>query len=259
MKKKALFSLIIVIITSCLYGCAPKEQFEYSGNDADLYTEAIHSILGTDGLIKGRNGAQDPVLNVIEQDAHGRKMYVYSEKGSMGRVQKYILISQRTSNGFVYYYPDYNFIIGEFLMQDETASEDKINDEQIYWKQFFTESQVTKLKLLNDWNQEIKMEKCIKQKVIQKKDDPLTSSEKNALYNELFNESRNDREVFIDYLTMDDEGKLLYLASNADSSLMDYRMVIIDGDSHYNQKIDDVMAYQEQLAAFKREHNWKKS
>ena len=178
----------------------------------------------------------------------------------MTKYPVFLFISQKTENNVVYYYSDYNFIIflTEEILQYYEDTKDA-PDAGPWWESSRYAEKIASLKTANDWGQEISIEKCIKQTVARKKEDPLTEKEKNTLYKSIFEKNETNGYKYIEFASTDDEGKLLLLASNIDSSLMDYRMVIIDGDVHYDQKINDVMAYQDELAAFKREHNWKKS
>ena len=81
MKKNAVFVLITVaILLCCLFGCHNNEPTEYGGENADLYTEAIHSILGADGIEVTINWHKIHILlEVLEEDAFGRKLFVYNE------------------------------------------------------------------------------------------------------------------------------------------------------------------------------------
>ncbi len=255
-----LFILLIVFLS--FYACHPVEPYVYSGNDADLYTEAIYSILGADGMRKGLHGYLDIFLDVIDQDEYGRRLFAYSEGFIINSYPSFLFVSQKTENGMVYYYPDYNFIISDESQssQDEEVSSENANDKQkSWWKLDFPDNQIDELKQVNDWGKEINIEKCISQVVVQQKEDPLNKTDKNALYEEFLGEHRNDGYVYVIYSTKDDEGKLLYYMRDRLDSVHDYRMLIVDGDAHYCQKITDPTAYQEELAAFKREHNWKKS
>lgn len=267
MKRIAIFILIAVVL-SCFCGCGQKKPFEYSGNNSDLYTEAINSILGAEGFNKhAESTMNNPFIKVVEEDQFGRKMFLYKERFALTEYSDnyFLLIAQKTENGFVYFYPDFNFTLCETIVEaesnDSTENEITYFDGQdgYYHLVGFSNSQIVELKKNNDWGVEINNGKCIKQKVSNQKEDPLTPKEKNELYKEIFEKSRNDSYLYINYVTTDDEGKLLYFVKKQIAELNDYRMIIIDGDKQYNQKINDVMAYQEQLAAFKREHNWKKS
>lgn len=262
MRKAIVVSLILVAIITCLCACQPLEPYVYSGNDADLYTEAIYSILGADGMQRGLHGYLNISLEVVDQDEYGRKLFVYSEGYIMDSYPRFFLVSQKTENGMIYYYPNCNFIISNEPQssQDEEVLSEDVNDKQrSWWRSYFSDNQIDELKQVNDWGKEVKIEKCISQIVVQQKVDPLNKTKKNALYEEFLGEHRDDGYAYVIYSTMDDEGKLLYYMRDRLDSVHDYRMLIIDGDAHYCQKINNPTAYQEELAEFKREHNWKKS
>ena len=266
--KKMIIFLFVLAFFMCSNACQSNEndQFVYSANDSDLYTEATHSILGIRGYSRipelGNKGNRNPYIEIVEQDAFGRKMFLYYEGFSeMSGDRYYLLISQKTDNDFVYYYSDYNFAIGNV---DCSQSQNGINEQEksvtneSQYQSLFTSDLIETLKNTNDWGKEISINKCVKQIVTRKKEDPLTYKEKNELFKEIFEGSTGRSNYYhIHYLTNDDEGKLLYLAVNPNDD--DYRMVIIDGKKHYDKKITNVMAYQEELATYKREHNWKKA
>lgn len=260
MKKIAGLILIILLLTICFYGCKDIEPFEYTGNDEDLYTEAVYSILGADGIKMGARQYENPVLEVLEEDSYGRKMFLYSEGYIMGEYPVFLLISQQTKDDEVYYYPDYNFIIREKeIVQPQYEGSDPdayIEKNGQWWKMHFSEKQIEALKSANDWDQEIIINKCIKCSVTKRKEDPTNAKEKKNIYEEVFGKYEKDGDCCICYLTKDDDGKMIFLAKNWDEELKDYRIVIKDGESLYIQKIDNARRYQEELAAFKREHNW---
>ncbi len=92
----------------------------------------------------------------------------------------------------------------------------------------------------------------------QRKEDPLDRTKKNEVYKEVFGEYETDGYIYIEYASMDDKGKYLYLAREKSDHSLNYRMLII-GNFLYSQKINNLTLYQEELAAFKCEHNWGKS
>lgn len=262
MKKILVFSILVITIVIA-FGCQPAEPFAYSGDYADLYTEAIHSVLGVIGKDRiPEVGWINPSIKVLEEDSYGRKIFTYYERALNN--QYAFLVSQKSENGLVYYYPDYNFVIGE---KDWSEPQDATTEQEgytyYYWGYNYrakvSEAQLLELKEKNDWNKEINLEKCIKQTVAQIKEDPLEKKEKESLYEELFGAKDNHCDLYIDYLTKDDDGKMLFCARKVDGEPTDYRMLIVDGDTHYCQKINNPTAYQEELAEFKREHNWKQS
>ena len=267
MKKVIAFPIVILILTICLCGCignTNREQFRYSGNDADLYTEAINSILGTKGWDKdGELGYLNPLIEVVEEDLYGRKLFLYYE-GSAPYHHYVLLVSQKTENGYVYYYPDYNFTIGE--EEDTVMPQDASTEQSGYtyyypynnFRAKFSDNQIRELKTANDWDKEITIDKCVKQATTREKADPLNDTEKATLYKEVFGESDSKGYRSIFFLTQDDEGRLLYLAKYRYSQA-DYKIVLKDGGSIHSISITNIFAYQNELAAFKRDNKWIKS
>ncbi len=263
--KKVLIVFSIVTLLLCFCSCLDNNgsNYRYSGEYPDLYTEAIHSILGSTGNYRNAETGHcfDPLLEVVEQDACGRKMFLYHDGSGLTNSVS-LLVSQKSEDGIVYYYPDFNLTLGEF---DYAKSQKKDTEEAgyiyyyptgNYYRIKFPEEKVAELKQINDWGKEINIEKCITQTVVLKKEDPLSSEEKNALYEEVFGIKKAWSYPL--YVTKDDEGKMLFVAVYYDDH-DDYRMIIVDGNTQHNRKITNVTAYQEELAEFKRENNWKKT
>ncbi|MBO4479461.1 MAG: hypothetical protein J5774_03735, partial [Clostridia bacterium] len=144
--KKTICILIIGILLCCFYGCGASERFLYSGNDVNLYTEAIYSILGAEGIKYGSHRRTDPIVSVLEEDTYGRTLFSYYEGAVMGKNHTFLLISQRTEDGFVYYYPDYNFLI---------VDEQDLIQNKTFEKSWWEVDQVEELKVANDWDQEL--------------------------------------------------------------------------------------------------------
>lgn len=260
--KKCLVLVICFIALLCsLYGCGGNKPVEYSGENPDLYTEAIFSIPGVNGLGADEPGLYAHDVAVIEEDEHGRKFFYYSEGTFLGNHSGYFFISQKAENGRVYFYPDYNFCIvteEEFLqyLADEKEPDKAPRIELWEYELFF--ERIENLKQINDWGKEINAEKCVSEKVVLRKDDPLSDKEKNALYEEIYGKNERNGNLCLVYLSTDDEGKYLYFAYDWESRL-DFRMVLIDGNNHYKEKFKSTSDYQAQLAAFKYRNDWKKS
>ena len=251
-----IFSIVLAsVISLCACGWGP---YSYSGDYADLYTEAINSILNANGLVKRIHGGyNDPWITILAEDAYGRILFEYTEG-----YDRFLLISQKTADESIYYYPDFNFLIvdREDLLYNVILTDDGTADwEQAWWESDYLADKVEELKVANDWGQEIKIEKCIKYPIAYKKDDPLGKKEGNWLYKDIYGEYESDGYIYMRYVTKDDEGKELYLAVDRAYIKHDYRIVIVDGDLHCNVKIENIKEYQEQLAMTKKTMGWKKS
>ena len=89
------FILVITIVSA--FGCQPAEPFAYSGDYADLYTEAIHSVLGVIGKDRiPEVGWINPSIKVLEEDSYGRKIFMYYERALNN--QYAFLVSQKSES-----------------------------------------------------------------------------------------------------------------------------------------------------------------
>ncbi len=266
--KKCVIILVVIFMVLSFSGC--NEEFVYTGENADLYTVAVNSVLGATGKWRFEAGYWNPMVKIIERDDYGRTMFLYYESQLIYDVNHVLIISQVTENGKVFYYPDYNFIIGnvdEFIAQDATTEREGYTyyyplDEQgnfITFRAEFLSEQVEKLKSDNDWNKEMNLDKCISQSITTQKEQPLSERGKATLYQEVFGEYSSSLSRNVEYLTKDDSGKELFLVVNNDKSVQDCRMVITDGENIHSKKINDLSNYQKELAVFKAENGWYKS
>jgi len=126
---------LIVVLTLILFFSACR-TFEYSGDYPELFTIAVNSILGTQGGFAGRQYVQ-PELRVLDEDIHGRVLFMYSEDNDVSPVS--FLIMQKVEGDYVYFYPHYNFFSDIISYIRRSPNDDKI----------------TTLKQLNSWNQEL--------------------------------------------------------------------------------------------------------
>jgi hypothetical protein len=133
-----LILIIFVIGTILLLTYHP---IKVNQNNA-LRTEAVYSSFGYPGYVTD-------VIELAEMDEHGRILYRFWGHGFANYQNiTHILVCQYIDydKGLVYYYPETNFII--HLINEEVSYE-----------------QLEQLKLLNDWNKEIDLSKCISKKI----------------------------------------------------------------------------------------------
>ena len=142
---KKIFILILLFLVFMLNSC--DIFYSYKGNDYDLFTVAMNSVLDSHGhTFKDNEG---PTLYIIEEDNYGRKLFYYCEGNNISTHS--LIISQKTFEGNVYYFPDYNFI---------SNSNNEFSDEEI-----------NNLKVLNDWNLPLNEEKMVISNIIYNKED----------------------------------------------------------------------------------------
>ncbi len=196
-----IFILICFVIIGLVFnGCTYKE---YKGEYPDLYTVAINSILWNNGHSYGADKAVDSNIEVIETDEYGRILFSYYEKYYAGARLSFsaLIVMQYSSEDFVYYYEDENYLICE---QELFATELKV----------FTQENKDYLKSKNDWGKEINLKQCTK-KNIEKTKQEIPCENKIIKENivehfELYGDSYN---LFFDYLTSDAENNFIAYGS----------------------------------------------
>ncbi|MDE6442423.1 MAG: hypothetical protein K2L12_06730 [Clostridia bacterium] len=248
MKNKIALVLSLTLIIMLFSGCGYKG---YSGKDADLFTEAVNSVLWNVGHSSGADWFKDSEIEVIEKDGYGRTLYTYYERYYVGTELSFtaLLIAQHSSDGFVYYYEDCNFIIKE---------QERYPLESVK----FTQDEIIKLKAENDWGSEINLEKCIKQEISKTKRkipyDDQTIIDK-AVEKLGHAESGYDSQLY--YLTSDcGDNFIVYGAirrkSGNDSYV--YFAVLINSSTDEIKFLipENVYDYRQELVNFKAENGW---
>jgi hypothetical protein len=237
--KQKIFSVVIVFLSITLLAGCDRTAY-YQGEDLDLYSVAVNSLLGVNGY--GGKGSR-PKIEVIEEDSFGRKLFSYVGDG-LGNSYN-LLICQKSDDKYAYYYPDFNFI---------SAAYNLINVENI-----FTIEEVNKLKELNDWDKEINEEKSVKVEIKHKKDQPMITNDRKNQFELIFKEVAKETGYkgndsifrYAIYCTSDYYGRTLYYAYGigrdvngegvSPSSLSkEFELVIIF-------KIDETFVYMELL------------
>ena len=108
-------------------GCF-RRDVTYDGDYPELFSVAIHSLLGARGYEVGHLSLPD--IRVISEDNHGRVLFSYREDTISSH-----LIIQKVDSDYAYFYPHYNFILG------------RIQD--------VPERDIEALKEMNNWNQPV--------------------------------------------------------------------------------------------------------
>lgn len=174
MKKKLnfLFIFVTIVLTSCLLIACRAKWDGYKGDYPELYTIAISSLPEVKGYeYDSSHGKFQPMLEVIEEDSFGRKLFAYSETFSTTVGTDYLLISQMYDDKYVYFYSELNYMYTQRELFDITNLDKYICFEPKNFSNkacFFIED-IKQLKEQNDWNKEIDENKCIKAEIVRKK------------------------------------------------------------------------------------------
>lgn len=153
MRRKILGLMLMcaIMLNSCGYN-------GYSGNNLDLYSVAINSVLWLNGYSWGADFQCDPQIEIIDKDNYGRVMFTYYEKHYKGSDMSFsaLIICQGSNNNEVLYYEDINYIVKEQELYSQNIES-------------FGEDQIESLKIINDWNKEINYNKCVRKSKLKNK------------------------------------------------------------------------------------------
>lgn len=254
MKYRTIIFMLCVLISFGLSSCF--NEYEYQGDYPALQTMAVNNILGV-------SGGYSDVIDITETDMQGRTLFYFessaiikyhSDSMKFGNISAY-LIAQYFDEDYVYFYPDYNFIMASTVEE-------------------LTDEKISELKNKNDWGLEINRDKCIKKKIqtVKPDFDPWTvaSVPKSILekaYGIINQDSIYDYYTAI-YLTSDSYGRHIYMFavctkgdSDWNNGERDVYVVIFDLLGKVENEIDilkleDCYNYQDELKAFKEENGW---
>lgn len=241
MKKTKFLALILFVFTATSCDLVYNG---YSGACKDLYTVAINSLLHCRGYMNNPESWYDPEIELLESDSYGRTMFIYAEGSYLGRWN--LLISQKTENPFVYFYPDYNFI---------ASGNDVFSDEQ-----------KNRLKELNDWGKELNLDKCSKSYIVNKKAEIKYTDALRAAYMEVVEQPYSSYEGYIVEFISDKYGRTIFTASGMggpDINISMYQpyIFILDKDGNhasdnFSKKLENYYDYQDDLYQLKILNNW---
>ena len=247
----------IILLICTLTGCNLLLPTSYRGEYPALYTEAVNSLLA----IKGYHSHGDALLEPVEEDSFGRVLFYYYEDSYNDIYSFSYLICQKIDETYVYYYPDYNFILKEWNGVGIPFSDEEIED----------------FKNKNDWGKEIKEKELIKYEITRKKKEPEVKTKRkdfDMLFQKIAKEHGRigdgtmlDPSVY--YLTSDLYGRTLYYASayHKDVSKEDMLFnlaIIFNPDGSYDEntcvvELIDLYNYQDTLKEIKELNGWNRA
>ncbi|MDR2598892.1 MAG: hypothetical protein LBC73_01285 [Oscillospiraceae bacterium] len=244
MKKIRILYIVIVtiiLISVFLTGCY-NQPVEYTGDYPELFTIAINSLIGSKGF------SEDPysyevVIEVVEIDDYGRKLFLYIEFGAQSNYS--LLISQTSNDEYVYFYPHYNFI---------TVTRGIIYAQP---NKVFSPEEIEKLKKNNDWNQELKLDNAVRARIVRIKPDrygPIGGKELNRAYRAATGGSVFYRLFF----NTDNYGRSIYLIYGISRKEI---LLFFQADGSLNpdigiMEIHNRDKYQTDLRLFKEANGW---
>ena len=244
LKRFALIICLAVLLTA-LAGCAYKG---YSGKRTDLYTVAVNSLLWNNGYSYKTERVTDPQIEIVETDEFGRTLFTYYEKYYAGANLSFsaLIIAQCSLDGYVYYYEDSNYLIkAQELYSNEL--------------QGFSKEEIDDIKILNDWDKAVDLQKCVKKKISKSKQViPVNSQTIIEKAVAEFNLNETNYNINLDCLTGDDNGNFIVYGSIIKSDENIHFAALIKTDS---ENIDwfipeNPYNYQDEFKAFKESNGW---
>lgn len=258
-----LLSILIIVGGTILVTQFPKYN-GYLGDYPELFSMAINNLIGAKGGISSEI-TFPPVLEVIEEDFFGRKLFCYYESDDTGVC---LLISQKAESGYVYFYPDCNFIAAPLVAGNKvdlhgtdipSTIDNPLND--------FKMEEINKLKELNDWNKELREDKMAKAAIRTKKED--IDVNENFL-REIYSNWVKDENGFYNYyepFITDEYGRMIIRLIGNRKINDNYErkdiIVILQPDGKCNENIgimdiDNYYNYQQELKEFKERNDFGK-
>ena len=255
-KRLVVVGITIFLFFCTLTGCNLLLPTGYSGEHPALYTEAVNSLLS----VLGWHSHGDSRVKIMEEDAFGRVLFSYYDDKSdyCGEDIFAYLICQKVDETYVYYYPDYNYILNEWNHVDIPFSEEEIED----------------LKRKNDWGKEINEEKFIKYEITREKKKPNVKIE-DKKFQAIFNKVAMNHGRIVDestiypytrYLTSDSYGRMIYYAeaslpNNHIEGIGYILAIIFNPDGSYDEEtcvleLNDFYHEQDRLKEFKELNGW---
>lgn len=250
---KKFYVLCAVVFVAILVLCCCCKYNGYSSEYSDLYTVAVNSLLWNTGNSYDAEREIDPQIEIIEKDTFGRVLFSYRERYYSGAKLSFsaLLISQKSSEGYVYYYEDYNFVI----MEQEVFSVEIRS---------FANDIIQNLKTANDWNKEIVTGKCVKKEIENiKKEIPGESKYIEEKVVEKFDLANRQKNIFTHFLTYDNNCNYIIYGNviNNENNEDIYFAILIKQDNNVQDLIffvpEDVYKYHDEFAKFKQDNGWR--
>ena len=244
---KKILSMILLIFVMMSTSCGYRG---YSGNRLDLFSVATNSVLYLNGYSWEADFQCDPSIEVIEEDDYGRTMFSYHEKYYKGADISFsaLIICQASNEKEVFFYEDVNYIIKEQVVYSPKIEK-------------FTDDEIEYLKSVNDWNEEINYDKCVRKQISNTKQKLPNEKEIHNLLIEKFALVDGEYSLFMDYMTDNtDESKYIMYGyiCKSDKEGIYFIGLVERGDFIKLNTIvpSNVYDYNTELVEFKKMNNW---
>ena len=247
-KYKICVSISFIFILTACFG---NEPAYYEGGFPELFTVSVNSLLGTYG--RPTDNPWPASIVILAEDKFGRTLFRYGE-GSFGVSEANLLIVQRIDDGYVYFYPHYNFI----------SSSREFN-----WA--FTDENINNLKKVNNWNRPLSDDSEFLRFPISRDFNnrgPVSAELLTDAYMEVFPEftlRRNQntiRTTSMIYFRSDDYGRsVYYVTGRIGEGVFVHYAVLFQPDHSFDLAtgvllIEDANNYQTELRLFMETNGW---
>ena len=231
----------IMFVTSCF------REFEYEGDYPELFSVAVNSILGAIGYSLGPPGGVQPRITLLEEDAYGRRLFLYNEEVTLN-ISAYRIIIQKIEGNYAYFYPHYNFI-----------------SSSIEYRWEFTDEDMEALKKTNSWNQEMNdSSEFVRVRIVRKKEvGPISNERLIEVYSYIFLRRslvhQNISNSLMIFLRTDSYGRSVYAAIGPRDD--DIFAVLFHPNHSFDPEtgillIEDRNRYQTALRLFMEANGW---
>lgn len=256
MKKilSSIFFIFVLFLSGCLW-----TPVIYEGDYPELFTEAINSIVGANGIkYDGGEYQESADLEIVQEDEYGRILFSYYEASEISTYN--LVVSQASDDEYVYFYSDINFI---------SAAENE-----------FSEYDVWQLLEANDWGKELSLDNTVRIKITNEKEDSQIKINDES-FEPLLRQLADSTGYLGDdlycrfslYMTRDTYGRVMFYVYgigrdlygegvSPDSTTRYFdTVVIVNPDGTYNQntaimELTDFFNYQQDLKSFKELNHW---
>jgi len=158
--KNKIITIIILLtttltFTSCIFG--NNDRDDYRGPHPELYTVAVHSLLGVRGVGQA-NGLHvaDSTITIRGTDTYGRVMFYFSDDVSRGISDHNLVIMQKADDTHAYFYFLDNFIT--YPQEGQIVS--------------FPLTSTRELQERNSWNTPLNPDNMTRVEIVRSKPDP---------------------------------------------------------------------------------------
>ena len=256
MNRKKITIVALISTVLLLVGCHTRD-YAHEGHHPELFSVAVHSILGLRGFAS-ENPSFDSPMEIIAEDDYGRRLFLYLENSHFA-----MIIIQKSSDNYAYFYPDVNFITVDVRGHSPRPIYTHRNRLPQLIDQYFTVDEISGLKEANDWGQELDKSRMVRVAITRNRPmGPICNDVVMGVYRGTLgiHYSFNSR-GHVRYLRSDRYGRSIYLGF----ARLDDRVIVllINADGTFDEATgymimtrDCLYDYQDRLQEFMDRNGW---